>query len=175
MFGIDPEPCHSGDILRAILRLDLSDYLFIFHLQADYNKYAIINIMKTHETKIVVRYSETDQMGRVYYSRYLEWFELARAEHFKSIGHPYSEMEKTGVYLVVSDTYIKYLKPAKYEETITVKTTIKEISKASIVFEYEVKEERSEALLATGYSTLVSINKEGRVTKAPEIFKKLNI
>lgn len=132
----------------------------------------IIILMKMHETKIVVRYSETDQMGRVYYSRYLEWFELARAEHFKSIGYPYSEMEKTGIYLVVSDTYIKYLKPAKYEQTIIVKTIVKEISKASVVFEYEVKEDRSGSLLATGYSTLVSVNKEGRVIKAPEIFKK---
>jgi len=128
--------------------------------------------MKTHETKIVVRYSETDQMGRVYYSRYLEWFELARAEHFKAIGFPYSKMEKTGTYLVVSDTYIKYLKPAKYEQTIIVKTLIKEVTKASVVFEYEITNEKKE-LLATGNSKLVATTKDGKVTAIPENVKKI--
>jgi len=111
-------------------------------------------------------------MGRVYYSRYLEWFELARAEHFKAIGFPYSKMEKTGTYLVVSDTYIKYLKPAKYEQTIIVKTLIKEVTKASVVFEYEITNEKKE-LLATGNSKLVATTKDGKVTAIPENVKKI--
>ena len=129
--------------------------------------------MTTHETKIVVRYSETDQMGRVYYSRYLEWFELGRAEHLKSVGFPYSDMEKQGLYLVVADTYIKYIKPAKYEETVIVKTMIKEVNKASVVFEYEVKNERTKELLATGNSKLVAITKDGKVTSIPDNIRKL--
>jgi len=128
--------------------------------------------MKTHETKLVVRYSETDQMGRVYYSRYLEWFELGRAEHLKAVGFPYSEMEKQGLYLVVADTYIKYIKPAKYEETITVKTAIKEVNKASVVFEYEVVNEKKE-MLATGNSKLVAVTKDGKVTSIPDDIRKL--
>jgi len=128
--------------------------------------------MKTHETKLMVRYSETDQMGRVYYSRYLEWFELARASHLKSAGFPYSDMEKLGLYLVVADTYIKYLKPAKYEEEISVKTIIKEVTRASVVFEYEVKNEKNE-LLATGNSKLVATSKDGKVTAIPDEVKKL--
>jgi acyl-CoA thioester hydrolase len=128
--------------------------------------------MKTHETKLMVRYSETDQMGRVYYSRYLEWFELARASHLKSAGFPYSDMEKLGLYLVVADTYIKYLKPAKYEEEITVKTIIKEVTKASVIFEYEVTNGKKE-LLSTGNSKLVATTKEGKVTAIPDAVKKL--
>jgi len=129
--------------------------------------------MSSHETKLVVRYSETDQMGRVYYSRYLEWFELGRAEHLKAAGFPYSEMEKQGLYLVVADTYIKYLKPAKYEETVIVRTIIKEVGKASVIFEYEITESRSKTLLATGNSKLVAVTKEGKVTSIPENVKKL--
>jgi acyl-CoA thioester hydrolase len=122
---------------------------------------------------LTVRYSETDQMGRVYYSRYLEWFELGRAEHLISSGFPYSEMEKQGLYLVVADTYIKYIKPAKYEQTITVKTTIKEVNKASVVFEYEVTDASSKDLLATGNSKLVAVTKEGKVTSIPDNIRKL--
>lgn len=128
--------------------------------------------MKNHETRLMVRYSETDQMGRVYYSRYLEWFELARASHLKSAGFPYSDMEKLGLYLVVADTYIKYIKPAKYEEEITVKTIIKEVTKASVVFEYEVTNDKKE-LLATGNSKLVAATKEGKVTAIPDNIRKL--
>ena len=134
--------------------------------------------MKTHDTKLMVRYSETDQMGRVYYSRYLEWFELARASHLKSAGFPYSDMEKLGLYLVVADTYIIYLKPAKYEEEITVKTTIKEVTKASVVFEYEVANGKKE-LLATGNSKLVAISKDGKISiisdKIRQLLLKLDI
>jgi acyl-CoA thioester hydrolase len=129
--------------------------------------------MHSHETRLVVRYSETDQMGRVYYSRYLEWFELGRAEHLKHVGFPYSEMEKQGLFLVVADTYVKYIKPAKYEETITVKTIIKEVNKASVVFEYELFNDKTKELLATGNSKLVAVTKEGKVTAIPDKIKKL--
>jgi len=128
--------------------------------------------MKLHETTLMVRYSETDQMGRVYYSRYLEWFELGRADHLKAAGFPYSEMEKQGVYLVVADTYIKYLKPAKYEQTITVKTIITEVGKASVIFEYEVINDKTKELLATGNSKLVAISKEGKISSIPENIRK---
>lgn len=131
--------------------------------------------MKSHDTKLMVRYSETDQMGRVYYSRYLEWFELARASHLKAAKFPYSDMEKLGFYLVVSDTYIKYQKPAKYEDDLIVRTTIKEITKASCTFEYEVLNETTKELLATGNSKLVAITKEGKITAIPENIRVLLI
>lgn len=81
-------------------------------------------------------------------------------------------MEKQGLYLVVADTYIKYLKPAKYEETVIVKTIIKEINKASVVFEYEVTNDKNE-LLATGNSKLVAVTKDGKVTSIPDAIRKL--
>jgi acyl-CoA thioester hydrolase len=129
--------------------------------------------MKTHDTKLMARYSETDQMGRIYYSRYLEWFELGRASHLKAAGFPYSEMEKLGLYLVISDTYIKYHRPAKYEDEIIVRTKITEISKASATFEYEVINEKTKELLATGNSKLACISKNGKITAIPEHIGKL--
>ncbi|MFC1559597.1 acyl-CoA thioesterase [Candidatus Margulisiibacteriota bacterium] len=127
--------------------------------------------MKTHETKITVRYSETDQMKRVYYSRYLEWFELGRAEHLKAAGFPYSDMEKQGTFLVVADTYIKYIKPAHYEEEVIIKTIISEVSKASVTFEYEIKNSKTKELLVTGNSKLASVTKDGKVTYIPDIIR----
>jgi len=129
--------------------------------------------MQMHETRLMVRYSETDQMGRVYYSRYLEWFELGRASHLKAAGFPYSDMEKLGLYLVVADTYIKYQKPAKYEDEIIVRTSIKEVSKASAVFEYEVLNSGTKELLATGNSKLVAVSKAGKISAIPENIRKL--
>jgi acyl-CoA thioester hydrolase len=82
-------------------------------------------------------------------------------------------MEKQGLYLVVADTYIKYVKPAKYEETVIVKTMIKEINKASVVFEYEVKNGTTNDLLATGNSKLVAVTKEGKVTSIPDNIRKI--
>ncbi len=133
----------------------------------------IINVMKNHDTKLMVRYSETDQMGRVYYSRYLEWFELARASHLKAAGFPYSDMEKLGLYLVISDCYIKYQKPAKYEDELIVRTKIAEVTKASATFEYEVINEKTKELLATGNSKLVAISKDGKVSVIPENIRML--
>ena len=112
-------------------------------------------------------------MGRVYYSRYLEWFELGRASHFKAAGFPYSDMEKLGLYLVVADTYIKYQKPAKYEDEIVVRTHIKKVSKASAVFEYEVFNEKTKELLATGNSKLVAISKGGKISAIPDNTREL--
>ncbi|MFH1709745.1 MAG: thioesterase family protein [bacterium] len=129
--------------------------------------------MKVHETRLMVRYSETDQMGRVYYSRYLEWFEAARAAHLKAAGFPYSDMEKIGLYLVVADTYIKYQKPAKYEDEIMIITHVKDVSKASVVFEYEVLDEKTKGLLATGNSKLVAVSKSGKISAIPDNIRKL--
>ena len=73
--------------------------------------------------------------------------------------------------MVVADTYIKYLKPGKYEDEITVKTTIKDLTKASVVFEYEVTN-RSNDILVTGNSKLASVSKDGKISSIPEEVRK---
>jgi len=106
--------------------------------------------MFTHDTQIRVRYAETDQMGVVYHSNYFPWFESARAEAIRDMGLTYAEMEKSGVIMPIVDVHCRYLRPAKYDELLTVRTILKELpAHHKIEFHHEVYNEQKE-LLAVG-------------------------
>jgi acyl-CoA thioester hydrolase len=127
--------------------------------------------MFNSEVKIRVRYGETDRMGYVYYGNYAEYFEVARVEALRELGMSYKEMEESGIMLPVYTFNIKYLKPAFYDDMLTIKTSIKEIPKATrIIFLHEIYNEKHE-LLNTGEVTLVFINiKNKKPVEAPEKF-----
>ena len=93
--------------------------------------------MFSHQTKIRVRYAETDKMGYVYYGNYATYFEVARVEALKSLGVNYKEMEDSGVMLPVLFYSTKFFKPAFYDEELTIKLFIKEMPKARIHFYFE--------------------------------------
>ena len=119
------------------------------------------------ETNIRVRYAETDQMGYVYYGNYAQYFEVARVEALRDLGVTYKSLEESGIMLPVLKLEVDYHKPAKYDDLLTIKTTIK---KPLIKFEFhfEVYNEQKE-LLTTGNTTLVFIDmKRNRPTKAPQ-------
>lgn len=100
-------------------------------------------------TQIRVRYAETDQMGVVYHSNYFYYFESARAESIRQMGFTYADMEKMGVIMPVIEVQCKYLRPAKYDDLLTVKTILKELPvHHKIEFHHEVFNETKE-LLAT--------------------------
>ncbi len=99
-----------------------------------------------HHTFIRVRYSETDQMGFVYYGNYAAYFEVARVEALRSLGISYKSLEEGGVLMPVKNFEIDYLKPAKYDEMIEIVTTIKETPKSGILFEYESLNEKKEVI-----------------------------
>ena len=106
--------------------------------------------MFTTETKIRVRYAETDQMGVVYHSNYFPYFESARAESIRQLGFTYADMEKMGVIMPVVDVHCRYLRPAKYDDLLTIKTMLKELpTHHKIEFHHEVFNEQNE-LLAVG-------------------------
>jgi acyl-CoA thioester hydrolase len=106
--------------------------------------------MFTSETQIRVRYAETDQMGVVYHSNYFPWFESARAEAIRSLGYTYAELEKTGVIMPIVDVHCRYLRPALYDDLLTIKTTLKELPvHHKIEFYHDVYNEKQE-LLASG-------------------------
>lgn len=106
--------------------------------------------MFTTETKIRVRYAETDQMGVVYHSNYFPYFESARAESIRELGFTYADMEKMGVIMPVVDVNCRYLRPAKYDDLLTIKTMLKELpTHHKIEFHHEVFNEQNE-LLAVG-------------------------
>ena len=119
--------------------------------------------MFTSETKLRVRYAETDQMGYVYYGNYATYFEVARVEAMRGLGISYKELEKIGVMMPVLHYATKYYKPALYDDELTIITIIKELPTARIHFDFEVYNEQGNKL-NDAEATLVFVNME---TKKP--------
>ncbi len=115
--------------------------------------------MYTHTTKIRVRYGETDQMGYMYYGNYAEFYEVGRVEMLRSLGMSYQEMEDTGIMMPVLELKCKYIKPAKYDQEITVKVIIDKMPGIRIHFQYELYNE-TEELINLGETTLVFVDME---------------
>ena len=114
-----------------------------------------------------VRYADTDKMGFAYYGNYPKYYEVARVEAFRALQYPYKEMEDEGVGMPVLDLSIRYLKPAKYDDLLTVKVMVPEMPRARIKFLYEVTNEANE-LVNTGETTLAFMQLEtGRPVKMP--------
>ena len=138
-----------------------------------YQRFAFI-MFKT-ETKIRVRYAETDQMGVVYHSNYFHYFEVARAESIRGLGFTYADMEKTGVIMPVVEVKCKYIRPALYDQLITVTCEVHHLpTDHKVIFYSDVLNEKKD-LLATGYVTLYFMEaKTMKKTKMPEqLFEKL--
>lgn len=112
--------------------------------------------MFEYTTKLRVRYGETDQMGYMYYGNYAEFYEVARVEMMRSLGMSYKEMETSGVMMPVVELHCKYLKPALYDEEISIKVIIKAMPRARMHFYYELYNEKSE-LINTGETLLVFV------------------
>ncbi len=118
--------------------------------------------MFTHTTKIRVRYGETDQMGYMYYGNYAGFFEVGRVEMLRSIGLTYKWMEETGIMMPVLELKCRYLKPAFYDEEISIKVTMEKMPGVKIHFKYELFNEKEE-LIHIGETLLAFINmKTGR-------------
>jgi len=113
--------------------------------------------MFENSTKIRVRYGETDQMGYMYYGNYAEFYEVGRVEMLRSIGLTYSGMEESGIKMPVLELHCKYLKPALYDEEITVRVMMDKMPGVRIHFRYELFNEKNE-LINTGETLLVFIN-----------------
>lgn len=105
--------------------------------------------MKT-ETRLTVRYAETDQMGIVHHSNYPVWFEAGRTDFLKQTGVSYSEVEARGVMLPLYEITCRFKSPAKYEDEIAVITSLKELSRVRLILTYEVINRNNNLLLATG-------------------------
>ncbi|HEX6846134.1 MAG TPA: thioesterase family protein [Chitinophagaceae bacterium] len=129
--------------------------------------------MFTSETKIRVRYAETDQMGIVYHGNFFQYFEVGRVESIRQLGFAYADMEKTGVVMPVVDAHARYLRPALYDDLLTIKTSLKELPlHHKIEFHQEVYNEKEE-LLCAGKIILYFMEKnEMKRTTMPEALKK---
>lgn len=113
--------------------------------------------MFENSTKIRVRYGETDQMGYMYYGNYAEFYEVGRVEMLRSLGLTYRGMEESGIMMPVLEMKCKYLKPARYDEEITVKVIMDKMPGVKIHFRYELFNEKEE-LIHQGETLLVFVN-----------------
>lgn len=134
--------------------------------------------MLASETRLVVRYAETDQMGIVHHSNYPVWFEAGRTDFIKKIGLPYSKIEKNGFLLPLIELKCTYKGYAKYEDEILVRTRIKEMTCTRITFYYEVYKNNRPDPVTTGETLHVWTNKELKPLNlkkhAPQLYEVLN-
>jgi len=132
--------------------------------------------MKT-ETRLTVRYAETDKMGIVHHSNYPIWFEAGRTDFLKQTGVSYSDVEAMGVMLPLYEVTCRFKSPAKYEDEIAVITRLKELTRVRLILSYEVVNVKTNALLATGEtlhaftdSALKPLNAERAI---PDIYARM--
>lgn len=126
-----------------------------------------MGIMYSSETELRVRYGETDRMGYAYYGNYAEYIEVGRVEALRELGFSYRELEDSGVLLPVMEYWSKFIRPALYDDLLTVRTMIEEVPETRFPFDYEVLNEQGE-LLTKAHTTLVFVDKEsGRPCQCP--------
>lgn len=122
------------------------------------------------ETRVRVRYAETDQMGVVYHANYLVWMEVGRVEYCRASGFRYRDLEAQGVLLAVVEANCRYLAPALYDDEIVIKTTIEEATPRLVRFGYQMFSSESGRLLAEGFTKHVFCGRDRRAAKLPKQF-----
>jgi len=135
--------------------------------------------MYINETKIKVRYVETDQMGIVHHSNYLIYFEVGRTEFITKCGMSYSDMEIEGIMIPVIESSCEYIQGAKYEDKLIIKTWIEELSPVKVIFNYLVVREKDQREIAKGSTKHAFVNNDFKIVnlkkKHPIILEKLQL
>ena len=127
--------------------------------------------MKEHETTIRVRYEDADPMGFLHHAKYLSYFEIGRLELFRASGGDYRALEESGMFVVVVKAECRYQKPARYDDLLTVRTTLSKISAAKIQHDYVLLRDGEQ--LATATVTLAVVNRDGQVQRVPEWIQEI--
>ena len=124
--------------------------------------------MLTYEVKIRVRYKETDAMGVVHHSNYVNYYEVARTEMLRELGTTYKDLESSGVMLPIHEVKMNYITPAYYDDLLTVKLTMKQMPSVRMIFDHEIFNEQG-VLLNIGQVVLVFMNAATRkACRAPK-------
>jgi acyl-CoA thioester hydrolase len=127
----------------------------------------------TGETKLRVRYAETDRMGIVYHSNFVIWFEVGRVELLRQLGFEYSQMEaQDNCHIPVVDLRVRYKAPAQYDDEIVIRTELKNVRSSLLHFFYEVFRERDRTLLATGETMHIIVDDKLERCALPEKYLK---
>lgn len=128
--------------------------------------------MYISETKVRVRYAETDQMGYVYYGNYAAYVETGRVEALRQLNLSYKEMEERGIMLPVLNMNVKYIKPAFYDDLLTIKTIINEMPEARMKFDYNIYNVKGE-LINISFTEHVFVDIHKRIpTRVPVWLKE---
>jgi len=127
-----------------------------------------------HQTRVRVRYAETDQMGVAYHANYFVWMEIGRVELVRSRGCNYQELEQSeGLYLSVIGASCRYLYPARYDQELIFQTEIVHANARVLEFGYEIRSAEPDRLLAQGSTRHTWLNREWRPTRLPERYHSL--
>jgi len=130
--------------------------------------------MMTAETRVRVRYAETDQMGVVYYANYLVWFEVGRVEFIRQMGLDYRSMEQEeNAMIAVVEATARYKAPARYDDELIVRTTLAGVRGSIVRFRYVVVRASDELLLCEGETVHVVVGPDMKKRDMPERFAKL--
>ncbi len=125
------------------------------------------------ETKLRVRYAETDQMGVVYHSNFVIWFEVGRVELLRQLGFTYRDMEREDdCHIAVADLRCRYKAPARYDDEILIRTHLKNVRESLIHFGYEVVRAADGTLLAEGETTHIVVDSQFQKTQLPDKYFK---
>jgi acyl-CoA thioester hydrolase len=122
--------------------------------------------MTTHTIQFRIRYPEVDAMGYVHHSRYLQYFELGRVELLRAGGFAYADLEKQGVFFVVTRAEVKYRAPARYDEEVSLETTI--VRQTMVRIDHTYRLTRGGVLLAEGATTIACVDRTGSVIAIPD-------
>lgn len=126
------------------------------------------------ETRLRVRYAETDKMGVVHHSNYYVWFELGRSEFCRARGFSYRDMEdEHDALLVVGESYCRYKSPAYYEDELIIRTQIARVRSRSIVFVYQVFRPSDGKAIAEGETLHIVVNKDYKICSLPDRYKDM--
>ena len=125
------------------------------------------------QSRVRVRYAETDQMGVVYYANYFVWFEVGRTDLLREAGWTYREMETEGFALPVIEAHCAYRESAKYDDDLEVRTTGSMVSPVRLQFTYEVARLADAVTLATGATVHATLDRAGRPCRMPDRVRTL--
>lgn len=128
--------------------------------------------MEKYSIQRRVYYYETDRMGRVYHSNFVNWMEEARTEYIRKSGTSYKTMEESGVFLPISEISVKYLAPVEYDELVNIDIYISEVSRVKIKFQYEFWNNSKTVKFAEGVSINVFADHNGKLKRVDDEFIK---
>jgi len=124
------------------------------------------------ESRLRVRYAETDQMGMVYYANYLIWMEVGRSDFCRECGFRYSDLEREEqAFLTVTEANCRYLAPARYDDEVLVETALTRLKNRIVEFTYRIKS--GSTLLAEGRTVHVVIGRDGKPRSMPDRYMEL--